>query len=126
MGYKNILLIDDDQDDQEIFSAAVEKVSDELIYNARSSASEALEQLILNILTPDLIFLDLNMPLMNGQEFLEAFRKNERLRGIPVIILSTSSNPATIKTTKELGAFDYITKPSRFDSLVVILKSLLS
>lgn len=126
MGYHNILLIDDDQDDHEIFSAAVEKLSGEFIYNACSNATVALEQLITDLLKPDLIFLDLNMPVMNGQEFLTAVKKNEKLKNIPVIIFSTSSNLATIKLTKELGALDFITKPDKFDSLVLLLQSVLA
>jgi CheY-like chemotaxis protein len=125
MGYRNILLIDDDQDDHEIFSAAVEKTAITLTYQVRSSAHEALEQLVLNMLTPDLIFLDLNMPVMNGQEFLAAVKNNEKLKNIPVIIFSTSSNLATIKLTKELGALDFITKPDKFDSLVSMLQFVL-
>lgn len=126
MGYHNILLIDDDQDDHEIFSAAVEKVSDTLIYSARSSANEALEQLDADILKPDLIFLDLNMPVMNGQEFLAAVKKNEKLKHIPVIIFSTTSSRQTIQLTKDLGALDFITKPDRFDSLVMLLQTVLA
>ena len=126
MGYRNILLIDDDQDDHEIFSAAVEKISGAFTYSARSSAIEALEQLTSDLLKPDLIFLDLNMPVMNGQEFLIAVKKSEKLKNIPVIIFSTTSNRATIQLTKELGAFDFITKPDKFDSLVLLLQSVLA
>lgn len=126
MSYRNILLIDDDPDDHEIFSAAVEKISDTLIYSARSSANEALEQLNADLLKPDLIFLDFNMPVMNGQEFLTAVKKNEKLKHIPVIVFSTTSNRKTIQLTKELGAIDFITKPDRFDSLIALLQSVLS
>lgn len=126
MSYQNILLIDDDQDDHEIFSAALEKISANLTCNLRQDATEALEQLKNDLLTPDLIFLDLNMPVMNGQEFLNAVKKSEKLKGIPVIIFSTTSNRETIRLTKELGALDFITKPNKFDSLVMLLKSVLT
>ncbi len=126
MSYQNILLIDDDQDDHEIFSAALEKISANLTCNLRQDATEALEQLKNDLLTPDLIFLDLNMPVMNGQEFLNAVKKSEKLKGIPVIIFSTTSNRETIRLAKELGALDFITKPNKFDSLVMLLKSVLT
>jgi CheY-like chemotaxis protein len=126
MAYQNILLIDDDIDDHEIFSAAVESVPGKFAYSACSSATKALEQLIDDLLKPDLIFLDLNMPVMNGQEFLTAVKSNEKLKDIPVIIFSTSSNRETIRVTKELGAKDFITKPDKFDSLVLLLQSVLA
>ncbi|HET8964293.1 MAG TPA: response regulator [Chitinophagales bacterium] len=126
MAYQNILLIDDDIDDHEIFSAALGQLPGMVTYSAHSNATEALEQLTAELLKPDLIFLDLNMPVMNGQEFLTAVKRNEKLRNIPVIIFSTSSNSDTIRQTKELGAKDFITKPDRFDTLVLLLQSLLS
>ena len=126
MGYRNILLIDDDQDDQEIFSAAVGKISGAFTYNARSNATEALEHLMMDILQPDLIFLDLNMPVMNGKEFLAAVKRTEKLKNIPVIIFSTSASRAAIQLTKDMGALDFITKPDKFDSLVILLQSVLA
>jgi CheY-like chemotaxis protein len=73
----------------------------------------------------DVIFLDLNMPEMNGQQFLSEVKKHERLRTIPVIVLSTSSHLPTIEIVKELGALDFITKPANFKELIQILKNVL-
>lgn len=121
MAYRNILLIDDDDDDQEIFLAAIAKISDAVSCIALSDAADALHRLINKVIQPDVIFLDLNMPRMNGQQFLAAIKQDERLKRIPVIIFSTSSHAATISLTKELGAADFITKPGEFDKLVSIL-----
>jgi CheY-like chemotaxis protein len=125
MGYKKILLIDDDEDDQEIFLTAVEELSATVECIAMSDASQALAQLASKDLEPEVIFIDLNMPVMNGQQFLIEIKKKEELRSIPVIIFSTSSHPATIELTKEFGAHDFITKPDNFDRLVTILKPLI-
>ena len=122
MKYKNILLIDDDQDDQEIFVNALDKITNDLEYVAYTNASEALSKLEKKELTPDVIFLDLNMPIMSGQEFLKEIKSKVSLRQIPIIIFSTSSNPATIAETKELGAHNFITKPNKFHALVDLLK----
>jgi CheY-like chemotaxis protein len=123
--YKNILIIDDDDDDQEIFISAVEKLSNGIQCIALCSAVEALEKLESEEIKPDLIFLDLNMPLMSGQQFLVEIKKSAKLSKIPVIIFSTSSHPQTIALTKELGALDFITKPSKISGLIAILSRLL-
>ncbi|CAG5068807.1 DNA-binding transcriptional regulator NtrC [Dyadobacter sp. CECT 9623] len=125
MPYQNILLIDDDEDDQEIFLSALENVSNSVNCVTISNAVTALEKLSRRELETDLIFLDLNMPLMNGQEFLIELKNRQELRDIPVIILSTSSNVSTIQHSKQLGAADFIKKPDSFDELVHILKSVL-
>lgn len=60
---------------------------------------------------PDLIFLDLNMPRMNGREFLTAVKADERYKGIPVVVLTTSDVEKDIVSSYQLGATSYITKP---------------
>ena len=123
MPYSKILLIDDDEDDQEIFLAALVEVSSQLTFVARNDASGALRELESKSLTPELIFLDLNMPIMTGHQFLKEIKAREDLKNIPVIIFSTTSHPGTIKMSKELGALDFITKPSNLDDLVEILRT---
>lgn len=123
--HASILLVDDDEDDQEFFSAALEQLSYPGIFKPISSAIEALKLLKDGQVTPDLIFLDLNMPIMNGQQFLAEIKKTAHAQHIPVVIFSTSSNPQTIKQTKELGAYDFITKPDKFEELVNKLKPII-
>lgn len=125
MTYKNVLHIDDDEDDQEIFFSALKSINETIRYHSSVDAREALKKLLANELKADVIFLDLNMPVMTGQQFLSEIKKIEELQHIPVIVLSTSSQTATIEQTKELGAHDFITKPDKFDNLVFILKSIL-
>ena len=125
MLYSNILLIDDDEDDQEIFVTALKELDSTVACQAEYSALEALQKLENSQVAADVIFLDLNMPLMNGLQFLAAVKKKESLKDIPVIILTTSSNPETIKETKALGAIDFITKPNNFYELKEILQSII-
>ncbi len=60
---------------------------------------------------PDLIFLDLNMPRMNGREFLTAIKADDRHKGIPVVVLTTSDVEKDVISSYQLGATSYITKP---------------
>lgn len=118
------LLIDDDADDQEIFLLALEDIDADITCSTVSECSTAFE--ILETSTPDFIFLDLNMPGMDGKEFLTVIKKNEKLAQIPVIIYSTSSDPRDLRLTKELGAFDYIVKQSSILSLRKMLDAFFS
>jgi len=126
MQYRNILHIDDDEDDREIFLTALRSVTNEINYIGIDSASSALQQLIHQTVRPDIIFLDLNMPEMNGQQFLLELCRNPGLKQIPVIVLSTSAHKPTIHLMKEIGAHDFITKPNSFDEFGRKLLSILS
>jgi CheY-like chemotaxis protein len=83
-----ILLVDDDQDDAYIFNEAIVTIDPNIKCIHVIDGIEALQ--ILEDMTVDIIFLDLNMPRMNGKECLEEIRKRNRLKDIPVIIYSTS------------------------------------
>lgn len=125
MKYKNILLIDDDEDDCEIFLAAINSVSDSGNYTVKNDARKALTELEKGNIKPDLVFLDLNMPVMNGTQFLAEIKKREALKDIPVIIFSTSSHPDIIRQSMAFGAFDFITKPSDFNQIIRIFESII-
>lgn len=73
---------------------------------------------------PGLILLDLNMPRMDGREALEAIKANPNLKGIPVVILTTSKQEEDMVKGYNLGAASYITKPVTFDGLVDLMKAL--
>jgi len=122
MKYNSILLIDDDEDDQVIFMAGIRDVSKTVICNCMFNAKKALEILDKGELNPEVIFLDLNMPIMSGRQFLTEIKKREPLSKIPVIIFTTSSNKSTIEDMFNLGAANFITKPGRYEELVSILR----
>lgn len=126
MPFQTLLLIDDDEDDQEIFITAAGEVSSGVSCMAFHDAREALDKLSRREIDPDIIFLDLNMPIMDGHQFLAEIKKNPALKNIPIIIFSTSSHPNTIQTVKALGAHDFITKPGLYDELVNILRPILT
>jgi CheY-like chemotaxis protein len=126
MTFQTLLLIDDDEDDQEIFITAAGEVSRAVSCMAFHDAREALDKLSRKEISPDVIFLDLNMPVMDGHQFLAEIKRNPELKHIPIIIFSTSSHPNTIRAAKALGAHDFITKPGLYDELVSILRPILT
>lgn len=119
-------LIDDDIDDREVFMYALEAVNPAIRCITACNGREALNLLGKADIYPDLIFLDLNMPLMNGEQFLKEVQHCERLKKIPIIILSTSSNPKTVSETRKLGAKLFITKPDKVSILEKKLKDILT
>jgi len=105
-----ILLIDDDSDDQEIFTWVIKSIDPLLVVDNATDGVEALEKLKDEHYHPDLIFLDLNMPRMHGLDCLKHIRGISRLNECPVIVYSTSSNPQDIAKCRMAGANDYIVK----------------
>lgn len=73
---------------------------------------------------PDLIFLDLNMPRMNGYEFLTAMKASESFDSIPVIILTTSDVESDVVRSYKLGAASYITKPIDMSQFITAINQL--
>ena len=86
-----ILHIDDDEDDGFLFHSALKEIDNSITYIFYQDAQKALKDLKSFTLNPDYIFLDLNMPKMNGIEALGALKAMKRLSNIPIIICSTSS-----------------------------------
>ena len=122
---KKILLIDDDTDDQELFLEAVSHVKPEVEVEVMENGRVALQYLNKNC-CPDLILADLNMPQMNGKQFLTELKKNPDLSHIPVYIFSTSSAESEKNETKTLGAFDFLVKPDRYDLLCDLVRKILA
>lgn len=122
----NIFYTDDDKDDQDIFVDAAHEVSASLKVIIQSSGHELISLLKNAPPFPDIIFLDLNMPVKNGYEVLKEIKQSINFKYIPVIIFSTSDDTNAINTTRQLGASLYITKPSSFSSLKSAIKYTLS
>lgn len=121
---KSVLFIDDDEDDKLVFGHALKAIDTNIQYLTASDGLEALK--ILNedlVILPDLIFMDLNMPKMDGFTCLDKIKKSKELKEIPVLILSTSTNPRDMEKARSLGATNFITKPSTYTGLIETLKS---
>ncbi|MBT1695419.1 response regulator [Fulvivirgaceae bacterium PWU4] len=119
---KKILLADDDSDDAEIFQEALQYACPSALFMRFEDGKQLLQHLETNLSSlPDLIFLDLNMPEMNGWQCLAALKTNHKLKSIPVIIYTTSSNPRDKEIAIDLNAHGLIVKPSNQKALERIL-----
>ena len=115
---KTFLIVDDDKDDCEFFCEAANEVDSSVQCLIAKNGEDALKQLNNGLKRlPDFIFLDLNMPRMDGKTCLIELKKDEKLKNIPVIILTTSSHQKDIDETRELGAVYFLTKPTDFQKL---------
>ena len=113
-----VLLIDDDADDREMFCEALHEVDNSARCITVQDGAEALGILHTHDgMLPDFIFLDLNMPRLNGQQCLSEIKKTSNLLHIPVIIYTTSKQQQDIDETKSLGAAYFITKPNTFEGI---------
>jgi len=122
----HFLLIDDDTDDHEIFNIALNKVDSSIVINYAHDGVDALTKLNEISPIPHLIFLDLNMPRMNGKQFLKVIRENDRFGKTPIYIYSTSLLPDVVEEAKKMGADGFIQKPADILTLIGILKDLLA
>ena len=123
---RDILLVDDDLDDVDLFREALNEVDSLVNFHSAKNGLEALELLhSTQIITPDLIFLDINMPAMNGWRCLAELKNTPLLKQIPVIMYSTSAAKMDEQRAAGLGAKGIYQKPERFEDLKRLLKTVI-
>ena len=120
--FKTILLAEDDSDDYIFLAEALNKTAGPHALLRAANGLECLSLLKKAPKLPDLIFLDLNMPIKNGLECLCAIKDNDALDDIPVIIYSTSHYIKDIDAAYKNGAHYYIVKPADADMLIDVLQ----
>src|SRR5436305_1105416 len=113
-----ILLVDDDPDDCFIFSHVFKESVPDAKVTCLPDCKSLLNFLrnsnrsVQDCAVPDMIFLDLNMPGMTGQECLKKLKENEICKNVPIIVYSTASRPDIIEECRKLGASMYLIKPT--------------
>lgn len=122
---KVLFLIDDDQDDQEMFREALTQCDPDIEVLFASDGVEALNTLDSIKNMPDVIFVDNYMPRMNGIEFLKVLKLNTRTSLIPTIIYSTSANSEKEKIILLSGADYFLQKQLTFSDLCSELSTML-
>lgn len=125
-GNRPILLVEDDAVDQMLLQRALESLHIPNRLEIANNGEEALELLRRSRGEdrPSIVLIDLNMPRMNGFEFLRALREDKTLRMLPVIVLTTSKEKKDIRRSYELGVAGYIAKPVDYLEFVEVIKAI--
>ncbi|WP_133501346.1 response regulator [Cognatilysobacter terrigena] len=128
--HKDILLVEDNPDDVELTRLAFDeaKIANQLA--VVGDGAEALDYLFARgrfadrdpADLPSLVLLDLNLPKVDGREVLQAIRGNDATRSLPVVVLTTSTEPFDVEATYALGVNSYIQKPVDFEQFVWAVK----
>jgi CheY-like chemotaxis protein len=120
--YILITLADDDEDDRLFFTDAFDELKINTVVNTFKNGKELLDFLHHpESILPNIIFLDLNMPILNGVDCLKEIKKNDKFNNIAIAIYSTSSSDQDVENTFVLGANIYIKKPNDFNTLKKVL-----
>ena len=125
----DILLVEDNPKDVRLTQEALREGGFDCELSVARNGAEALDMLrgvppFAQMSTPDLILLDINLPLKNGREVLAEIKRDQRLRSIPVIILTTSRAESDVKACYDLHANSYLVKPLEFDDFTELMSGL--
>jgi CheY-like chemotaxis protein len=125
----NILLVEDNPGDVDLMLETLETSKFLIHMNAVSDGEQAMAYLrqvgrYVNAARPDLILLDLNLPIKDGRETLTEIKSDVNLKKIPVVILTTSSSEEDIIQAYELQASCYITKPVDLEQFVKVVNAI--
>jgi CheY-like chemotaxis protein len=125
-GNKPILLVEDDRVDVMTVGRALRDLTITNKLNVVGNGEEALEHLKRAPAAerPCIILLDLNMPRMNGVDFLSALRKEDDLKTIPVVVLTTSKEEQDKVASFNLGVAGYIVKPVDYLQFVEVVRTI--
>ncbi|MFZ1807128.1 MAG: response regulator [Cyclobacteriaceae bacterium] len=125
---KNVLLVDDDQICNFITETTLNKLGIAKEVHSALNGKEALDLLnsyfLGDVAIPDIIFLDLNMPIMDGFQFIDAFKKLDfpKKEKILIVVLTSSVNPSDLQKAKSMGIDHYMTKPINEEKVLALLK----
>lgn len=121
-----IFLVDDDEDDRVLFLEALREINSTLRLLSANNGEEALVFLKSDANPlPDLIFLDMNMPRLNGKQCLAEIKKCPRLNNVPVVVYSTTRRDEDVRETSKLGAVFFLTKPVLFNEITNSIKEMI-
>src|SRR5688572_13766314 len=118
---KRVLLVEDDRDDQSLFCESLTELHPGFICEMANDGPHALEMIAQNTFY-DYIFIDLNLPKMDGFQVLETIKQTTLVQNVPLIVLSSTKRQSDIDRCYELGATSFFSKPSSFTELVDVMR----
>ena len=126
---KMVLLVEDSPGDVRLTQEAFREVDPQIDLRVAADGREAMTYLWrrgvhIDAVRPDFILLDLNLPKMDGREVLAHIKKDDDLKTIPTVILTTSDAEADILTSYKLQANGYLSKPVEFDAFESLVKNI--
>ena len=116
-----ILYAEDDNEDFDFFSEMLTIVNPEAVCHRAKDGADALEILGSLMIIPDYIFLDINMPLMDGKACLKEIKKDTRFKDVPVAIYTTTNDPKEKLRCLNAGATAFLLKPSTIETGIISL-----
>src|SRR3954471_13199445 len=126
LSFKTFALADDDSDEVDLFAEALQEIDPKITMEKASNGQELLDNMKRrNFSLPDIIFLDINMPEMNGWDCLTELKSDAWLKEVPVVMYSTSSNVHDKAKAARLGASHFYTKPDNYQELKKFLTGII-
>ncbi|ACO47956.1 response regulator [Deinococcus deserti] len=122
---RHYLLVDDNPTDRLLAQEAFAELQPDCTLTCVASGLEALDFLQVAVPLPDVILLDINMPGMNGFQLLERLKNRPELKGIPVVMLSTSNAAEDIRQAYTLHASSYVVKSPSFEAFMAQVEAFL-
>ena len=121
-----VFYVDDDQDDLDLFKEALQEINSAITLVTFNNCPDVIKELQKVSTLPNYIFLDINVTPVDGKNCLGQIKKDNRLKNIPVYMLSTAKNPSEVLECFKWGAQDYIQKKQSYASLTQTLRTLFS
>src|SRR5690242_16478292 len=121
-----VLLIDDDHEDIDAFCEALQECNLPYYCISMNRAEDALTFLDNTLIEPEFIFIDIQMPVINGKEFLKILKTNTKYKSIPAIVYSSTKEKSEIEEVYTLGADYFVTKPPTRELMVHVITRILT
>jgi DNA-binding NtrC family response regulator len=125
MSVQTIWLVDDDADDCMLFEDAITEMGVTVAVVCVADGADLLNKLRQATVVPEIVFLDVNMPLKNGLDCLSEIKQDEQFKHLPVVMWSTSGQSETVEKAYRTGARLFMKKPHNFNKLKMLLHEVL-
>ena len=123
---KTAVLIDDDRDDLEFLEEAIKQIDNSVKCIPYLFCDDAIDRITEDTASPpNYIFIDMNMPRLDGSECLKVLRRDPKLKNVSITVLSTSMPPPVAKMLRDHGANFTLQKPNKFEDYQRMLKPIL-